>query len=356
MSKHFLIMAGGTGGHVYPALGFAELARQRGYEISWLGTENGLEARIVPVHGIELHCIDIAGLRGKGVKPLVTAPLKIVRAIRQAQKILKTTRPDLVIGFGGYSAGPGGVAARLAGIPLIIHEQNAIAGTTNRLLSRIASKVLCGFEQALPNALTVGNPVRENIVNLPVKTAVNDPDWRPKLLVLGGSLGARFLNESVPRALAGIPVEQRPLVRHQAGPRLLDEARKSYAEAEVSADITAYIENMADAYQWADLVVCRAGAMTVSEIAVAGLPALFVPFPHAIDDHQTANANWLVSVGAALLYQQSEHDSNRFENLLKELLQDHEGLAHMSEKARSRGMRNSAEQILQQCEELTHVA
>lgn len=356
MSRHFLIMAGGTGGHVYPALGFAELARQSGYEVSWLGTEKGLEARIVPANGIDLHCIDIAGLRGKGVKPLVTAPLKIARAIRQAQKILKATRPDLVIGFGGYSAGPGGVAARMAGIPLIIHEQNAIAGTTNRLLSRIASKVLCGFEQALPNALTVGNPVREDIVNLPVKTAVNDPDWRPKLLVLGGSLGARFLNESVPRALSGIPVEQRPLVRHQAGPRLLGEARKSYAEAEVSADITAYIENMAEAYQWADLVVCRAGAMTVSEIAVAGLPALFVPFPHAIDDHQTANANWLVSVGAAVLYQQSEQDSNRFENLLTELLNDHQRLLRMSEKARTKGIRNSAEQILQQCEELTHVA
>lgn len=356
MSRHFLIMAGGTGGHVYPALGFAELARQRGYEVSWLGTAKGLEARIVPLHGIELHCIDIAGLRGKGVRPLVTAPLKIIRAIRQAQKVLKAIRPDLVIGFGGYSAGPGGVAARMTGVPLVIHEQNAIAGTTNKLLSRIASKVLCGFEQALPNALTVGNPVREEIVSLPVKPTVNDPDWRPKLLVLGGSLGARFLNESVPQALAAIPVEQRPQVRHQAGPKLLDEARESYAAAEVSADITAYIEDMAEAYQWADLVVCRAGAMTVSEIAVVGLPALFVPFPYAIDDHQTANANWLVSVDAALLYQQTEQDPGRFESLLTELLLDPERLARMSEKARTKGIRNSAEQILHQCEELTHVA
>ncbi|MEX2366296.1 MAG: undecaprenyldiphospho-muramoylpentapeptide beta-N-acetylglucosaminyltransferase, partial [Pseudohongiellaceae bacterium] len=282
--------------------------------------------------------------------------VKIIKAIRQVREILKSSRPDLVIGFGGYSAGPGGVAARLAGIPLVIHEQNAIAGTTNKLLSRIASKVLCGFEQALPNALTVGNPVRQEIANLPVSPAVNDPDWRPRLLVLGGSLGARFLNESVPQILANIPADQRPLVRHQAGPMLLDEARNSYAEARVSAEITAYIEDMAGAYQWADLVVCRSGAMTVSEVAVAGLPALFVPFPHAIDDHQTANANWLVSVGAALLYQQSEQDLNRFERLLTGLLQDHERLMHMSAKARTKGIRNSAEQILQQCEGLTHVA
>jgi len=356
MSKHLLVMAGGTGGHVYPALGFAELAIQRGYNVSWLGTATGIEARIAPAHGIELHCIDIVGLRGKGIKSLVAAPPRIIKAIIQARKILKNPRPDLVIGFGGYSAGPGGVAARLAGIPLVIHEQNAIAGTTNKLLSRIASKVLCGFEQALPNALTVGNPVREEIANLPARPAVNDPDWRPKLLVLGGSLGARFLNESVAPILANIPADQRPLVRHQAGPKLLDEARNSYTEAGVSAEITAYIEDMAEAYQWADLVVCRAGAMTVSEIAVAGLPALFVPFPYAIDDHQTANANWLVSVDAALLYQQSEQDLNRFERLLTGLLQDHERLIKMSAKARTKGIRNSAEQILQQCEELTHVA
>jgi UDP-N-acetylglucosamine--N-acetylmuramyl-(pentapeptide) pyrophosphoryl-undecaprenol N-acetylglucosamine transferase len=357
MSKHFLVMAGGTGGHVYPALGFAELARQSGHKISWLGTEQGLEARVVPANRIELHCIEISGVRGKGIKSLVSAPIKIMKAIQQARKILKNPRPDLVIGFGGYSAGPGGVAARMAGIPLVIHEQNAVAGTTNKLLSRIASKVLCGFEQALPNALTVGNPVREEIVNLPGKhEAVNDPQWRPRLLVLGGSLGARFLNESVPVALQNMLPDQRPIVRHQAGPKLLDEARASYAKAGVEAEITAFIEDMAEAYQWADMVVCRAGAMTVSEIAVVGLPALFVPFPYAIDDHQTANANWLVSVNAALLYQQSEQDLNRFGLLLTGLLKDQERLAQMSEKARLKGIRNSAQQILKQCEELTNVA
>lgn len=356
MSKHFLIMAGGTGGHVYPALGFAELARQRGYGISWLGTAKGLEARVVPENHIPLYCIEISGVRGKGLKSLVSAPLKIARAINQARKILKKSRPDLVIGFGGYSAGPGGVAARLAGIPLVIHEQNAIAGTTNRLLCRIASRVLCGFEQSLPNALTVGNPVREEIVNLPEKAAVNDSAWRPRLLVLGGSLGARFLNESVPQVLKNIPAEQRPVIRHQAGPKLLDEARNSYAQAGVDAEISAYIEDMAEAYQWADLVVCRSGAMTVSEVAIAGLPALFVPFPYAIDDHQTANANWLVSVDAAVLYQQGEQDLGRFESLLSGLLKDQERLLEMSKKARTKGIRNSAEQILQQCEELANVA
>jgi len=357
MSRHFLIMAGGTGGHVYPALGFAALARQSGYKISWLGTNQGLEARVVPANGIEFHCIEISGVRGKGIKPLISAPIKIIKAIHQARKILKNLRPDLVVGFGGYSAGPGGVAARMAGIPLVIHEQNAVAGTTNKLLSRIASKVLCGFEQALPNALTVGNPVREEIVNLPGKyEAVNDSQWRPRLLVLGGSLGARFLNESVPIALKDMPPDQRPLVRHQAGPKLLDEATESYKKAGVEAEISAFIEDMAAAYQWADLVVCRAGAMTVSEIAVAGLPALFVPFPYAIDDHQTANANWLVSVNAALLYQQSEQDPVRFGLLLTQLLQDRDRLVQMSEKARTKGIRNSAQQILKQCEELTHVA
>ncbi len=356
MSIHFLIMAGGTGGHVYPALGFAELARKRGYQVSWLGTKQGLEARVVPENRIQLHCIEISGVRGKGIKSLVTAPLKIARAIRQARKIIKKSRPDLVIGFGGYSTGPGGVAARLAGIPLVIHEQNAIAGTTNRLLSRIASRVLCGFEQSLPNALTVGNPVREDIINLSVKPAVNDANWRPRLLVLGGSLGARFLNDTVPQALKNMPADQRPLVRHQAGPKLLDEAKTSYSDAGVEAEITAYIDDMAEAYQWADLVVCRAGAMTVSEVAIAGLPAIFVPFPYAIDDHQTANASWLVSIDAALLYQQSEQNPRRFESLLTGLLKDQERLARMSEKARTKGIRNSAEQILQQCEELTHVA
>lgn len=357
MSKTFLIMAGGTGGHVYPALGFAQLAQQRGHRVSWLGTETGLEARIVPEKGIDLNVVDIAGVRGKGVKSLLAAPFKILKAVLQSLSVLKGVRPDLVIGFGGYTAGPGGVASKLAGLPLVIHEQNAIAGTTNKLLSKIASKVLCAFEGALPKSEIVGNPVRAEILNLDQYRTGRADDAEPcNLLILGGSLGARFLNESVPQALAKLPLASRPKVRHQAGPKLLDEARDSYAQMAVDAEITAYIEDMAEAYAWADLVVCRAGAMTVSELAVVGLPALFVPFPYAIDDHQTANAQWLQESGAAVIYQQREENPEHFAELLQGLMESKQSLKEMAERARGRGIRNSTERILDICEELANVA
>ena len=357
--KSFLIMAGGTGGHVYPALSFAQLARAQGHRISWLGTGKGLEARLVPENNIEFHKIDIAGVRGRGITSLMAAPVKIINAILQARKVLKRVSPDLVIGFGGYSAGPGGVASKIAGIPLVIHEQNAIAGTTNKLLSRIASKVLCAFDGALPNAVILGNPVRAEILAL----STHQKDYRQplNLLVVGGSLGARFLNQTLPLVLASMDLPERPAVRHQAGPKLLDQAKQSYADAGVHAEVSAYIEDMAAAYQWADLVVCRAGAMTVSELAVAGVPALLVPFPFAIDDHQTANAQWLVDVGGAEIYQQSENNMAAFTAGLSALLKSPSTLAAMAAKARDRGVRNSSEQILSICENLakagvTHVA
>lgn len=358
-SMTFLVMAGGTGGHVYPALGFAELARKRGHKISWLGTAQGLEARVVPENGFELNRIDISGVRGKGKLALLVAPLKILKAVFQALSVLKRVKPDLVIGFGGYSAGPGGLASVLAGIPLVVHEQNAIAGTTNRLLSRIANSVLFAFPGAfstsLPRFEMVGNPVRAEIINQ-ASSKENDMDRPVRLLVLGGSLGARFLNESVASALSTLPKGQRPQIRHQAGPKLLSEAIESYAGASVEADITAYIEDMAQAYSWADLVVCRAGAMTVSELAVAGVAAILVPFPFAIDDHQSANAQWLVDAGAATIYQQSENDLDLFAGHLIELLQDRARLDAMAQKASQIGIADAADKILTICEGITDVA
>lgn len=356
-ARNFLVMAGGTGGHVYPALGFAQLAREKGHRVSWLGTVAGLEARVVPANDIDFNTIDIAGVRGKGLKALIMAPFNIAKAVFQAQKIIKQTQPDLVIGFGGYSAGPGGVAAKLSGRPLVIHEQNAIAGTTNKLLSRIANKCLCAFERALPSAETVGNPVRTDILDLkqiqaPEQALDAEPVRSCRVLVIGGSLGARFLNESVPAAIASMAIQDRPVIRHQAGPKLLAEAQQAYKTAGVEAKVTAYIEDMAEAYEWADLVVCRAGAMTVSELSIAGVASLLVPFPFAIDDHQTANAQWLVEAGAARIYQQSENDLQRFTQCLIELVNDRALRQKMSENALSRGHRDATNRILSICETL----
>lgn len=347
-----MIMAGGTGGHVYPALGFAKLAQEKGHSVSWLGTSKGLEARVVPEHRIELNTIDIEGVRGKGLASLLAAPLKILRSVLQARSVLGKVRPDLVIGFGGYSAGPGGVASKLAGVPLVIHEQNAIAGTTNKLLGRIANKCLSAFDGSLPGAETVGNPVRAEILGIQQKRSAGVSERR-HLLVIGGSLGARFLNETLPLAMARLAKEDRPLIRHQAGPKLLQEAISSYQQADVEAEISAYIEDMAAAYEWADLVVCRAGAMTVSELSVAGVASLLVPFPFAIDDHQTANAQWLVNADAAVVYQQSEADIELFTERLVSLIKDQERLLQMAKNARACGLRNSTDRILDICEQLS---
>ena len=353
--KTFLIMAAGTGGHVYPALGFADLARKLGHSVSWLGTSEGIEARVVPDAGIELNLITISGVRGKGLVSLIAAPLKILRAVLQARKIIKNLKPDLVIGFGGYIAGPGGVASKLSGIPLVVHEQNAIAGTTNKLLSRIASERLCAFESALPNSKTVGNPVREDIlsiVGLGAAQPTTDIPEHPRMLIIGGSLGARFLNQSVPKAIAKLPRLLRPEIRHQAGPKMLDEAIGWYKNQGVEAQVTAYIDDMAEAYDWADFIVCRAGAMTVSELAAVGLPSVLVPFPYAIDDHQTANANWLVKMGAAEIYQQSENNLERFSAIINDLIIHPEKRQKMSESARGGARRDATKQILDICEML----
>jgi UDP-N-acetylglucosamine--N-acetylmuramyl-(pentapeptide) pyrophosphoryl-undecaprenol N-acetylglucosamine transferase len=347
-----VVMAGGTGGHVFPALAIAERLRELGHEVVWMGTQAGLEARVVPARGLPVEWITIGGLRGKGLMTLLLAPLNLLRALAQALAILRRRRPQVVIGLGGFVAGPGGLAAWLLRRPLIIHEQNAIAGLTNRLLAHLARRVLEAFPNTFPASgkrSTVGNPVRHEITALPApEQRLAERSGRVRLLVLGGSLGARALNRAVPPALSLLPAELRPEVRHQAG-RTLDEAKSAYAAAGLEIQPEAFIEDMAAAYAWADLVVCRAGALTVAELAAAGLPAVLIPFPYAVDDHQTANAQYLVAAGAALLVQERDLTPQALANLLQPLLGDRPRLQRMALAARSRAWPRARERIVDEC-------
>lgn len=310
-----LIMAGGTGGHVFPALAVAQRLVSEGWQIHWLGSQGGMEVELVTKNGFAISALPVSGLRGRGIAGLLAAPWKLLRSLIGALAVIRREKPQVVVGFGGFASGPGGVAARLCSIPLVVHEQNAIAGLTNKLLARIATRVLVAFPQAqqqLPQAAVVGNPVRDVIL------AVPGPAQRYagrgaslNVLVVGGSLGAQALNTRVPAALALIAAEKTLSIRHQAGRKGVDEARAAYKNAGVIADVSAFIDDMAAAYGWADFVICRAGALTVSELAAVGVPSVLVPFPHAVDDHQTYNAAYLVSVGAARLLPQTELDAQR---------------------------------------------
>lgn len=312
MTTRIMIMAGGTGGHVFPALAVAEELRQRGVEVTWLGTRNGLEADVVPGAGFAIDWITIAGLRGKGVRHWLLAPFKLLLAELQALRAVLRRRPMAVLGMGGFASGPGGLATWLLRLPLLIHEQNAVAGLTNRLLARLASRCMEAFPGALParcSALPTGNPVRREIAALAApQQRFRGRDGALRLLVLGGSLGARTLNETVPQMLAALPQEVSVEVRHQAGRNNLDDTRNGYRQVALRTglrvDVQAFIEDMAEAYAWADLVLCRAGALTVAELAAAGVAAILVPFPHAVDDHQTRNAAYLADHGAAILLPQ----------------------------------------------------
>lgn len=310
MGGCILIMAGGTGGHVFPALAVADELRSRGLSVVWLGTRRGLESSVVPKAGIEMEWVNVAGLRGKRAWDWVMAPFQVTRALMECLAVLRRHRPVAALGMGGFVAGPGGVASRLLGVPLVIHEQNAIAGLTNRLLARLSARVLQAFPGAFResvNAATVGNPVRKNITHLAAPNVRFAERAGPlRLLVIGGSLGAQVLNEIVPQTLALIPPPYRPEVVHQTGTRNLETAQQSYAEAGVTADVVPFIEDMAQAYGWADIVVCRAGAMTISELACVGVASVMVPYPHAVDDHQTHNAEFLVRTGAADWIPQSQ--------------------------------------------------
>lgn len=310
MSHTILIMAAGTGGHIFPALAVARELQQRGASVHWLGTVHGMESRIVPQEGIAMDSIHISGLRGNGLLGWLKAPWRIIKAVLESRRVIKHCQARAVLGMGGFVTGPGGVAARLAGLPLVIHEQNAIPGLSNRLLSRIATRVMQAFPDSFSseiNAETCGNPVRGDIGELTAPTErYRDHQGPLRILVVGGSLGAAVLNQTVPQALALFGEEQRPRVLHQAGERNIEQARSAYQEAGVEADVRAFINDMGEAYEWCDLVICRAGALTVSELALAGVPALLVPYPYAVDDHQTANAGYLVQSGAAVLMPQND--------------------------------------------------
>lgn len=337
-------MAGGTGGHIFPGLAVARALQARGLRVAWLGADGGMETRLVPQHGIDLDTIAVAGVRGKGIATLLAAPLRILRAVRAAADRLRARQPAVVVSFGGYAAGPGGVAARIAGIPLLVHEQNRAAGMTNKLLAKVATTVMTGFPQTFAGETVVGNPVREQIAALaPPASRHFGHDGAMRLLVLGGSQGARALNAAVPRAAAalGQPLE----IVHQAGEKLLDEARQAYADAGVRAHVEPFIADMAGAYAWADLVVCRAGALTLAELCAAGVGSVLVPFPLAVDDHQTRNAEYLVERDAAVLLPQGDALAGRLEAVLGALAADPERRLRMAEAARALAIPDAAERV-----------
>ena len=349
-----LIMAGGTGGHVFPALAAARVLRERGFEPVWLGTQRGMEAKLVPPHQIPIEWITVSGIRGKGAAALLAAPFNIAKAVLQSLAVMRKRNPVVVLGAGGFVSGPGGFAAWLTRRPLVIHEQNAIAGTTNRLLARFARRVLEAFPKSFPGnvrAATVGNPVRREIVGVPAPEA-RYPQRQGvlRVLVVGGSQGAARLNAIVPEALALLDPSIRPTVVHQAGERNLDAAREAYRRYGVQGDVRAFIDDMAGAYAAADLVICRSGALTVSEIAAAGLPAIFGPFPAAIDDHQTHNAKFLVNSGAALLIQERDLTAQRLANELQQLIEGGRAkLQQMAVAARNQAITDADVRLADAC-------
>ncbi|WP_345780289.1 undecaprenyldiphospho-muramoylpentapeptide beta-N-acetylglucosaminyltransferase [Thermomonas sp.] len=337
-------MAGGTGGHIFPGLAVAQALRDAGARVRWLGADGGMETRLVPQQGIAIDTIAVKGVRGKGLLTLLGAPLRVLQAVRAAAAVLRRERPDAAISFGGYAAGPGGIAARLAGIPLLVHEQNRAAGMTNKVLAKLARKVLVGFPQTFAKETLVGNPVRAQIAQVPPPEARGFDHGGPlRLLVLGGSQGARALNAAVPAAVAalGLPVD----VLHQAGEKLLDEARAAYAKAGVQARVEPFIADMAAAYGWADLVVCRAGALTLAELCAVGVGGVLVPFPQAVDDHQTRNAQYLVERGAALLLPQSDDLASRLGEVLKTLATDPGRRVGMARAARALARPDAARDV-----------
>ncbi|PCK09171.1 MAG: undecaprenyldiphospho-muramoylpentapeptide beta-N-acetylglucosaminyltransferase [Alteromonadaceae bacterium] len=362
-AKTVLIMAGGTGGHVFPGLDLASELRQRGYDIHWLGTEAGLESRLVPKANIPLHYIPVRGIRGKRLTNILAAPINILMSVWLALKIIKKINPQVVVGLGGFVAGPGGVAARLLGLPLVIHEQNAVIGTTNKLLAKIANRVLCAFPISISKAICIGNPVRAEIESLAApKLRINQRSGALNILVVGGSRGAQAINELVPRACA-LAIKNKAAadgdavqvnIWHQAGDKKDAATVDEYQQAGVQARVDPFIENMSEALDWADFVICRSGALTVSELAAAGLGALFIPYPYAIDDHQTANAEYLVSAGAAIVKQQSDLDETTLAEAFESLIFDRNKVCKMACLARELARPKAAIHFADYCEEFVN--
>lgn len=353
MRGNILIMAAGTGGHVFPALACAEEFKARGYQVHWLGAGRGIENELVPAAGFTLHTLNVDGLRGKGVRSLLSAPFKLLAALWQAKRLMHELKPVCVLGMGGYVSGPGGLAAKLASVPLVIHEQNAVVGTANQALSTFATRLCEAFPNTFKkrtNCVTTGNPVRESLFLATPRNSLQDR--AVNLLVLGGSLGAEPLNKLLPAALAKIPADLRPNVTHQAGREHEHVTRERYQQAAVEAQVLPFISDMARAYAWADLVICRAGALTVSELAAAGLASFLVPLPHAIDDHQTRNAEFLAKQGAAVLLPQHATDADRLAAQLTEVLMDKNRIAAMGEQARLLAQPDATQQVVGVCLEV----
>lgn len=352
--KTIVIMAGGTGGHIMPGLAVADELARHGWKVVWMGNPDGMEARIVPEHGYETAWVRFSALRGKGLLRKLLLPVNLLSGFVQAWRHFSRIRPDVVLGMGGFISFPGGMMAALRGIPLVLHEQNAIAGLANRVLSGVADRVLTGFPGTLKKGICVGNPVRHAIAALPAPTVRYPEHERTSgkklhLLVVGGSLGAQALNETVPRALALLPENERPEVVHQSGEKHLAVLRATYQAEQVAAHVVPFIEDMAGAYAWADVVICRAGALTIAELAAAGVASVLVPFPHAVDDHQTANARHLSHAGAAILLPQHELTVEKLaliRNLTRPQLQE------MAEKARELARPDAALAVANACREI----
>jgi UDP-N-acetylglucosamine--N-acetylmuramyl-(pentapeptide) pyrophosphoryl-undecaprenol N-acetylglucosamine transferase len=352
MSKTALIMAGGTGGHIFPGLAVAEALRMRGWQVQWLGAPNSMESRLVPARGFTLQTIDFSGVRGKGLVTLALLPVRLLKAFWQSIQVIRRVKPDVVVGLGGYISFPAGMMAVLLGKPLVLHEQNSVAGMANKVLAGVADKVFTAFPDVLAKAQWVGNPLRAEFLQQA------DPAERfarrsgpLNLLVVGGSLGAKALNDVVPQAVALLPIEQRPRVIHQSGEKQIDALRANYAAAGVDATLTPFIDNTAQAFAQADLIVCRAGASTVTEIAAVGAAAVLVPFPSAVDDHQTRNARYLSEQGAATLVNQKELTPQMLANLL--LKSELSVLLSIAQKAKNMQKLHATEAVVQACEELS---
>jgi len=348
MSRTILIMAGGTGGHIFPGLAVADRMRAAGWDVVWMGARSGMEARIVPPHGYRMAWIRARALRGKGLLAKLMMPANLLYSFWESVRAIFGVRPDVVLGMGGYVAFPGGMMATLLGRPLAVHEQNAIAGLANRVLAALADKAMVAFPGALKGAEWTGNPVRAEIAELAAPPERFAGRGGPlNLLVVGGSLGAQALNEVLPKALALLPAPQRPRVVHQAGEKHLETLRHNYAAAGVDGELVAFIDDMARRYAEADLVICRAGAITVAELSAAGVASILVPFPHAVDDHQTANAKFLAERGAAILLPQSAMTPSRLAELMRSL--DRARLLEMANKARALGRPDAARVVAERC-------
>ncbi|HYO28120.1 MAG TPA: undecaprenyldiphospho-muramoylpentapeptide beta-N-acetylglucosaminyltransferase [Azonexus sp.] len=350
MSRTILIMAGGTGGHIFPALAVAEKMRERGWRVVWLGNPQGMEARLVPQRGFEMVWVKFGALRGKGILRKLLLPLNLLRGFWQAQKAIRQVQPNVVLGLGGYITFPGGMMAALLGKPLVVHEQNSVAGLANRVLAGVADRIATGFPEVLAKGTWVGNPVRPEIAKMasPAERFAGRTGAL-HLLVIGGSLGAQALNEMVPQAMALLGENELPQIVHQAGEKHIEALKANYAAVGVPAHCVSFIEDMAGAYEWADLVICRSGALTVAELAAAGVASILVPFPHAVDDHQTGNARFLVNVGGAFLLPQGELTPDAIA-LIRNYSRGQ--LLEMAEKARSLAKPDATEEVANICAEI----